>query len=143
MKGRIEIGGGVRGDERKIARIGQVDQPCFCSILDRVPAAGDLDVKPFREKRFEPIEISFGLGLLSVCNQARECALASRRQGDEARAQSLEDGERDVRALFDRAVQVSGRDQLAEVSVPKVVLREQDKPIDGLPSAKLGRACDR
>jgi len=53
----------------------------------------------------------------------------------------LDFGEFDVRFLLDRAIEMCRRDQLAEIRIALLILREQDKPImAACPPSAGGRA---
>ena len=130
----VEIGlgvaSGVGRDERQVERISEVDQARLGGLLGRVAAARQLDVQAIGEQRVELVGIGPRLVVLAIGEQAGERPLPARGQRDQPVGLPGERVERDMRFLVDRAVEVRGGHQAAQIVVAGLVLREQREPVD-------------
>jgi len=130
MEAGVGIGRRVGRDERQVASEGEVDQPLFGRFLDLIAATDDLNVKPIREQRLQPVEIGRGLAVLPVRKQPGERTLPARGQCDQAAGRAIERAKSDVRIFGDRAIEMGRRNQTAQVGITFLILGEQDQPVD-------------
>ena len=130
MEARVGVSGRIGRDQRQVPLEGKIDQRLFRCLLDRVVAADDLDVQPIREDRLQTVEIDLRLVLLAIGKKPGERALRARGQRDQALARLLQGREGNVRVQLDRTIQVRRRDEMAEVAVALLVLRQQHEPVD-------------
>ncbi len=137
----IGIGRRIGRDERQIALEGKLDECVFGCLFDRIVPTDDLDVQPIGKQGLQAIEIKSGLILLAVCQQPRQGAFRTRRQGDQALVGLLKRSEWNVRVELDRTIEVRGRNQVTKVPVALLVLRQQHEPVDA-GAARFRRARD-
>ena len=69
-------------------------------------------------------------------------AFSSRSERDQSLAQPIEPCERYVRLLFERAIEVRRRDELAQVCIALIILGEQHQPIDAALASNPGRSSN-
>ena len=139
----IGVSGGVGGDDRQIAHIGEVDQRLLRRLLDRVTAADQLDVEPLREQRLQMVEIGFGLVDLPIGDEPRQRALGACGERDQAVARFLERRESNMRVFADGTVEVGRRHERAQVRIARVILGQQHQPVEAGLAADFGRPRHR
>ena len=127
---RLREIGRISGDQRKVARIGEVDQRCLGTFLDRVPAPRKFDVEPFGEQRLQPVERGFGMALLAFRQKPRDRALACPGECDQPVGISGEIVHPDMRIIFERAFEMRLRNEVAKIVVTRLVLRIEREVID-------------
>src|SRR5205085_10342050 len=126
----------------QVARISEIDQRNFGSSLDRVVPSGKLDVEPIGEECLQAIEVALGLELLAIRGQPGNRAFGACGKCDQSFAQAVKLRKLDVRFLLERAVEVRGGDEFAEVRITLLVLRQQREPVDRGLTADLRRTCN-
>ena len=70
------------------------------------------------------------LALLPLGQKPGQGAFASGCERDQPFAQTVELGERHMRILAERAIQMCTRNELAEVGIAKLVFGQQHQPVD-------------
>ncbi len=137
----------VRRHERQIALVRELDQRAFRCIFDRIAAPRELDVEPPGEQGLEPVELGLGMIPLAVGEQPRQRAFARPGECDQTLGAPFQVGGRDMRFEFERPVEMRLADEVAEVVVPRLVLRIERQVIDLLalriPRHPEQRADDR
>ena len=111
--------------QRQVLGIGQVDQPLLGLRLLGQAVAADLDVEAAGE---EPGQLGQGLAgrlVLAGEQQAADRALGAAGQGDQALGMAAEIVPADLRHLAGVAFHVGQADQLQQVAVAGLVLRQQ------------------
>ena len=127
---RIAVAGGVCGNQRQIAGIGQIDQRGFSSLLGRIIAPGDLDVEPIREQRLKCIAIGPRRILPRFGQQPHQRALARASQADQPLAAPFKIGQSDVRFQLQWPSEVRSADQMAQVVPAGIVLGIERQPVN-------------
>ena len=133
MRG-MEFGLGEAGrvgrDQRQVATIGKLDQGLLGGLLGRIAAPRQLDIEPPGEQPFERVRIARRRIGLFARQQLGERALGAAGQRDQPVGAPFEHRDRHVRLLVHRPFEMGGRDERAEIVVPRRVLRVERQPVD-------------
>ena len=124
--------GGVGRHQRQVARIGEIDQCRFGALLGRIAAPCQFDIEPVGEQRLQTVEQGLGMALLAFGKQPRDRAFARTGEGDQAVGTAIEVADPDMRFEFERAFEMRLRHEMAQIVVPRLVLRKQRQVVDQL-----------
>ena len=127
---RLGVIGGVGGDQRQVARIGERDQRLLGGHLHRIAAAREFDIEPLGEQGLEPVEQDSGVAVLTLCQQPGHRPLARAGERDQPLGAALEILKQDMRLEFERAGEMRLADEMAQIVVAGLVLRIEREVID-------------
>ena len=130
VEARVRISGRIGGNQRQIPLEGEIDQRVFGSLLDGIVTTDDFDIQPVGKECLQAVEVDLGRVLLAIGKKPGESALRARGECDEALARLLQGSERNVRVQLDRAIEVRGRNEMAEIAIALLILGEQHEPVD-------------
>ena len=122
--------GGIGRHQRQVARIGEIDQRRFGALLDRIAAPCQFDIEPVGEQRLQAVEQGLGMTLLAFGKQPRDRAFARTGEGDQPIGAAIKVADPDVRFKFERAFEMRLRNEMAQIVVPRLVLRVERQVID-------------
>ena len=142
MKAGLGVEGGVGRDQGQAVGVSELDQARLGGFLGRDSAAAQFDVEAVGEQLGEVVGIGARLGVLAIGEQPRERPLGAGGERDQPVGHPGQRVERDVRVFGDRAVEMRATDELAQIGVARLVLREQHQPVEHPGGPDTGGARD-
>lgn len=125
--------GWIAGDQWQITGIGKVNQRRFRRFLHRIAAPCEFNIQPPRKQRLQSVRQRLRMNGLSFGKQARQPAFTRAGQRDQAIGEAFKIAQLYVRIEFQRTIKVRLADQMAEVVIPRFILRIERQVIDQTP----------
>ena len=133
---------GIGRHKRQVTRVRELDQRLLRGVAYRAAAARQFDVEPVGKERLQPVAHRARQLVPPVGKQPSERPFARAAQGDQTVSAPFEITEMNVRLELERPGEVRAADEIAQVRVPVLVLREQRKVIDDL-AARVPRDAEQ
>ena len=117
----------IGGDERQIARIGEIQKAALDQPLGGQPMAHELDIEPAGKQPLELAQRGGGRLVLALPQQPADAPMGAAGEGDQPLGHAVEGRQRQLRRLPRLALQEGFAHQPQQIAIALLALHQQDE----------------